>query len=280
MNSNDKAILFTISSPLTEEQEWALLSVPELVLSEADSQVKVFCAAQSEASLVAVAQEFNIQLKRSGELAKRNWIQCCPVERGRVEIGKFKIHLLADEETASSEPSENCIYLRPGAGFGTGTHPATRLALELLQTTTCSPERILDLGCGSGILAFAIGIHSAESVIDAYDIDDASLRNAAINLSLNSHLNISSRVNLRNRLPEVERYDLILANLYLDPLREYAPYLARVSTAQCELVLSGLLNSQWESLKSIYAEDWELLSEQEFSSNEADIWSAGLFRKR
>lgn len=145
------------------------------------------------------------------------------------------------------EPDAICIRLDPGAAFGTGTHPTTRLCLRWLARVR--PQgAVLDYGCGSGILAIAAAKMGAASVTGC-DIDPQALPVAQANAVLND---VEARFVAPHALGP-ERFAVVLANILARPLKVLAPMLlARVARGGM-LVLSGVLERQADDLIAAYA---------------------------
>ena len=167
------------------------------------------------------------------------------------------------------EPPEQArivIRLDPGLAFGTGTHPTTRMCLRWIaqragphrSSTGSDLGRVLDYGCGSGILAIGAAKHGAAD-IDAVDIDPAAVESTGLNAQAN-------QVRLQAGLPDVVSgvYQTVLANILASPLKVLAPLLwSRVAPAG-SLVLAGILERQADELKAAYAPYCELrVSDQE-----------------
>ena len=143
------------------------------------------------------------------------------------------------------------IRLDPGLAFGTGTHPTTRMCLRWTarQATqgTARWTRVLDYGCGSGILAIGAALHGA-SGIDAVDIDPAAVASTRLNAQANG-------VTLNAALPDAAHgsYALVFANILAQPLKLLAPLLCGHVAAGGALVLAGILERQASELKTAYA---------------------------
>ena len=148
------------------------------------------------------------------------------------------------------------IRLDPGLAFGTGTHPTTRMCLrwiarhggaEVAEPTQNALGRVLDYGCGSGILAIAAAKFGATD-IDAVDIDPGAVQSAAQNAEANGAL-------LRTGLPDQAQgvYDTVLANILATPLRVLAPLLCAHVAPDGHLVLAGILERQRDELQEAYA---------------------------
>jgi ribosomal protein L11 methyltransferase len=143
------------------------------------------------------------------------------------------------------------IRLDPGLAFGTGTHPTTRMCLRWTaqHAAALAPgwTRVLDYGCGSGILAIGAALFGARD-IDAVDIDPAAVQSTIDNAQVNG-------VMLRAGLPELAQgaYPLVYANILATPLKLLAPLLCAHVAAGGSLVLAGILERQADELKAAYA---------------------------
>ena len=153
------------------------------------------------------------------------------------------------------------IRLDPGLAFGTGTHPTTRMCLRWIAAHAPLGPRVLDYGCGSGILAIGAALHGAQSV-DAVDIDPAAVQATQANAAANG-------VQLRAGLPDAAHglYDTVLANILATPLKVLAPLLCAHVAAGGALVLAGVLERQTEELRAAYA-PWLALQ----ASDHEDGW--------
>ena len=147
------------------------------------------------------------------------------------------------------DPSAVNVVLDPGVAFGTGTHPTTRLCLEWLGDHVAPGDRVLDYGCGSGILAIAamkLGAGTATGV----DIDPQAVLAAARNGERNR---VAARFVAPDALPPGD-FDIVVANILTNPLRALAPLLAaRVRGSGGKLVLSGILERQVADVTASYA---------------------------
>jgi ribosomal protein L11 methyltransferase len=139
------------------------------------------------------------------------------------------------------------IRLDPGMAFGTGTHPTTRMCLRWIARHAQAWPRVLDYGCGSGILAIGACLHGAQDV-DAVDIDPAALAAAAANAAANG-------TTLRCGDPTLAQghYGLVLANILATPLKLLAPLLCGHVAESGALVLAGILERQAAELQTAYA---------------------------
>jgi ribosomal protein L11 methyltransferase len=143
------------------------------------------------------------------------------------------------------------IRLDPGLAFGTGTHPTTGMCLRWTAQQPADRRarwrRVLDYGCGSGILAIGAALHGAID-IDAVDIDPAAVESTRANALANG-------VQLNAGLPTAANgvYTLVFANILATPLKLLAPLLCAHVEAGGDLVLAGILERQADELKLAYA---------------------------
>jgi len=142
------------------------------------------------------------------------------------------------------------IRLDPGLAFGTGTHPTTRMCLRWIAAQAlreAAPRRVLDYGCGSGILAIAAALHGAQAV-DAVDIDPSAVQATRLNAAANA-------VEVETGLPERAsgEYKWVLANILATPLELLAPLLSAHVEPGGHLLLAGLLTRQAERMVQVYS---------------------------
>ena len=150
------------------------------------------------------------------------------------------------------EPEAVNVMLDPGLAFGSGTHPTTALCLEWLDACDIEDKRVIDYGCGSGILAIAALLLGAREAIGV-DNDPQAL----IATRNNRDMNGIAEDKLKVYLPGVdhEPADIVLANILSGPLEELTPVLAGLTRPGGKIVLSGVLSEQTESLIRSY-EPW------------------------
>lgn len=141
------------------------------------------------------------------------------------------------------------IRLDPGLAFGTGTHPTTRMCLRWIAAHLCrdARARVLDYGCGSGILAIAAALHGAAAV-HAVDIDPDAVRATVDNARANAVV-----VTAGGAGSTTGPYDIVLANILATPLKLLAPLLTREVAVGGHLVLAGLLLEQAKDIAATYA---------------------------
>jgi ribosomal protein L11 methyltransferase len=154
------------------------------------------------------------------------------------------------------------VVIEPAQGFGTGAHPTTRLVLALLQQQPRAS--VLDLGCGSGVLAIAAA-KLGFGPVTAIDNDPVAIESTLDNLRRNDVDTLVKARVLDVLTDEIPRADVILANVLLEPLVRIAP---RMTAPR--LVLSGLLRSQVDECAAAYEAVGYVLRER----RDRDGWAA------
>nr|WP_297352510.1 50S ribosomal protein L11 methyltransferase [uncultured Caldimonas sp.] len=208
-------------------------------------------AEATEAATLLLAQPWagDVHVVALQPVPEQDWVRLTQSQFSPVEItSEFWIVPTWHEPPAQAR---QMIRLDPGLAFGTGTHPTTRMCLRWIAQAAAQHRaawtRVLDYGCGSGILAIGAALHGA-SAIDAVDIDPAAVDSTRANAAANS-------VTLNAGLPELAqgRYPLVLANILATPLKLLAPLLCGHVAPGGHLVLAGILERQAEELKAAYA---------------------------
>jgi ribosomal protein L11 methyltransferase len=141
------------------------------------------------------------------------------------------------------------LHLDPGLAFGTGTHPTTALCLRWIDNYEFSGLKVVDYGCGSGVLGIASAIKGAHRVV-CVDNDPQALEATAANAARNGVL---ERIVCQK--PEAyreRRADIVLANILARPLINLAPVLQSSVRAGGQIVLSGILEEQAQEVAQVY----------------------------
>ncbi len=136
------------------------------------------------------------------------------------------------------------IELPAAMAFGTGEHPTTAMCLrQLMQRAGNRSIRILDAGTGSGILALAAALNGHQ--VTGIDFDPESIREARKNQQRNPHVPpVEWKLGKVESIPLRSRYDLVVANLFLNILSDSVPRFSRMLPAQGTLILSGIMRQQ------------------------------------
>jgi ribosomal protein L11 methyltransferase len=211
-------------------------------------------AAATEAQALLQAQDFfeGCSAVAVAPVPEQDWVRLTQSQFAPVEITpEFWIVPTWHEPPAQAR---QVIRLDPGLAFGTGTHPTTRMCLRwtaggLPQQGGQAPAlgRVLDYGCGSGILAIGAAKFGATE-LDAVDIDPAAVQSTLANAQANG-------VQVRAGLPDLATgaYQTVLANILATPLKVLAPLLCAHVAPGGVLVLAGILERQAGELQQAYA---------------------------
>lgn len=208
-------------------------------------------ALATDASGLLLAQDFfaNCQVLGLDAVPDQDWVRLTQSQFAPVEITpEFWIVPTWHEPPAQAS---RVIRLDPGLAFGTGTHPTTRMCLRWIASHDVKP-RVLDYGCGSGILAIGAAKFGATDVV-AVDIDEAAVQSTELNAAAND---VQVQAGLPDRASGT--YDIVLANILATPLRVLAPLLCSHVVKGGSLVLAGILARQADELKAAYAPHCQL----------------------
>lgn len=222
---------------------WEHSRVVALTPADADHAALVIEAAAS-AGLGDAAPNYTLR-----EVAEQDWVRLTQSQFEPIHIGT-NIWVVPSWHDAP-DPSALVLELDPGLAFGTGSHPTTRLCMEWLEAHPPVGLRVLDYGCGSGILAMVAKKLGAREVI-GIDIDPQAIEAARENTARND-------CEVAYYVPDdfaasghEHAFDVVVANILANPLKLMAPMLAGRVRPGGQLVLSGVLAAQVEDVTAIY----------------------------
>jgi len=225
------------------EPEGARVRVTALARGSADPRALIE-AASGIARLAAPV--FRVAALEDEDWVRRSQSQFGPI---RVSEGLW----IVPSWHEPPDPAAIAVRLDPGLAFGTGSHASTRLILQRLAGCLRKGDRVLDYGCGSGILAI-VAAKLGAGEIAAVDIDPQALETASVNASANG-------VSLCAVLPEqlaAGTYDVVLANILAGPLIALEAPLAARTRAGGRILLSGILHAQAADVAAAYARDFSI----------------------
>ena len=194
------------------------------------------------------------------ELRERSIQSSAPCEIGqRIWVGPHDVE----------PPSERDVVIRlaPGLAFGTGRHPTTAMCLAGLETHMPADARIVDFGCGSGILAIG-ALKLGARYAWAIDIDPQALHSTELNAQANG---VSDAVHVGDTHVGIDGpVDIVAANILAQPLMQLAPTIAALVRTGGIILLSGILRTQTREVRERYApwfdvqadeccDDWAML---------------------
>lgn len=179
----------------------------------------------------------------------RDWVRATQAQFDPIPIGSRLIIVPSwhREAVEASGDGRIPLIIDPGLAFGTGGHPTTRLCLEWLDQADLAGRRVIDYGCGSGILAIAAARLGAASVL-AIDIDPQALASTRENATENG---VSVDVEASGRARPAPT-DIVLANILSNPLKLLAPMLSALVAPGGWLVLAGVLDRQANDVMACY----------------------------
>lgn len=227
---------------------WRRSHVVALFADEAQAQA-------AATQLLAVGMHPGLRVQALRAVADQDWVRLTQSQFEPVPITDDFWIVPSWHEVPPA--ATRVMRLDPGLAFGTGTHPTTRMCLRWIarHAAAMAPQwrRVLDYGCGSGVLAIAAALHGARGV-EAVDTDEAAVQASNANA-------IANAVALRCGAPDLAQgdYPLVLANILATPLKLLAPLLCQRVAPDGHLVLAGILARQADELAAAYA-PWLALS--------------------
>ncbi|MBA3590570.1 50S ribosomal protein L11 methyltransferase [Methylibium sp.] len=210
-------------------------------------------SAATTAAALLLSQEWagGVQVQAIRPVAEQDWVRLTQAQFAPVEITPD--FWIVPSWHAAPAAATKVLRLDPGLAFGTGTHPTTRMCLRWIaeHADALHGSRVLDYGCGSGILAIGAALFGA-GAIDAVDIDPAAVQSTRDNAQANGVPCINAGP------PELAgaacgAYPLVLANILATPLKLLAPLLSAHVAPGGRLVLAGILERQAQELQKAYA---------------------------
>ncbi|HET9843259.1 MAG TPA: 50S ribosomal protein L11 methyltransferase [Gammaproteobacteria bacterium] len=207
--------------------------------------------------LDSVAAIFPTASAKVRNVRDQNWVAICQAHFPATRFGNLWI--CPSWANKPTDPSSLCLNLDPGMAFGTGSHATTALCLQWISQTHFQTKKVLDYGCGSGILALACALSGALRVWGV-DYDAQALASSKTNQA-------------NNKIPETQlsfhepedttvqsiQVDILIANILVTPLVELKPTFSRLLKPYGTLVLSGILANQQEIIESAYSDAFDFI---------------------
>tara|TARA_B100000965_G_scaffold12273_1_gene9333 strand:+ start:3091 stop:3993 length:903 start_codon:yes stop_codon:yes gene_type:complete len=189
------------------------------------------------------------------EAISEDWLNKWKEFWGPEPIGKNFLVLPSWIHLPKEFANKKVIKIDPGAAFGTGSHPSTSLCLKEMEDMKIQNKKVLDIGCGSGILTIAAKLLGANN-LHALDNDYLAINSTEENLKLNFckiadfHLYESSFQEFKTN-KSIKDFDLIVCNILADVIISIIPNIARILNFDGKLILSGILSSQQREIIKI-----------------------------
>ena len=225
------------AEPGSDPALWPLSRVAALFGPQADVHAALRAAARALALPLPAAEMLPVP--------EQDWVRATQAQFAPIRI-EDDLWIVPSWHQAPADAV--VLRLDPGVAFGTGSHPTTRLCLQWLRATLRAGERVLDYGCGSGILAIGAALLGAGEV-HGTDIDPQAITASRDNALRNG---VSARFELPGTLPE-RPVDVVVANILANPLVLLAPVLARATAPGGRIALSGILSPQADDVREAYA---------------------------
>lgn len=264
------------ADPLLEGATYSILEEDE---DKGVWRIDAFPTTDEEAEGIAASLRAHDGLNVVVEkLADADWLAMSLSGLPPVEAGRFFVYGAHDQGKVPADVV--AIKIDAGAAFGTGHHGTTVGCLEALETvltTSGAPNKVLDVGTGTGVLGIAANLTGTPVVVGT-DIDAPSVRIAGENAEINgAKAEFVEDGDLSH--PAVTGpapYDLVFANILARPLIELAPAITRLMTADGRAILSGLLRTQEAEVLEAYS----ALGFEVEQTIHHDAWSALLLRRK
>ena len=201
----------------------------------------LFIAEESDRLVAVLSESLGIAptLIEARKVEDRIWEREWLKDFHAMRFGR-RLWICPHHETVS-DPEAVVVKMDPGLAFGTGTHPTTALCLEWLDRNVLARTRVIDYGCGSGVLAVAsVKLGAAEA--HCFDIDPQALIATRDNAEANA---VADRVILHSSTESLPNgVDILLSNILSGPLCELAPRFAGLVRPGGDLVLAGLMEAE------------------------------------
>jgi ribosomal protein L11 methyltransferase len=184
----------------------------------------------------------------------RDWARVWLADWKSMRFGR-RLWVCPTAADAPDDPNAVVVRLDPGLAFGTGTHPTTALCLQILESLPLTGRRVVDYGCGSGILGIAALKMGAAHVV-AVDLDPQALIATRENAIRNG---VSSAIEVEGVPVRLLPASCVVANILAGPLIELAPTLTAACEPGGDLLLSGLLKTQAYAVKGAYTSGFDMV---------------------
>jgi ribosomal protein L11 methyltransferase len=218
-----------------------------------------FLEAPDQVMLEVLAVAFGAKPFALSELPEVDWVAHVRRELSPVEAGRFFVFGSHDADKVPTDAGRVPLQIEATVAFGTGHHGTTLgclLAFDRMLTAGFRPERVVDIGCGTAVLAMAAAATLPDAKIIASDIDRVAVDVAEVNVAINGlegRIECLEAAGLQHRrIQAAGPYDLIFANILKGPLIELAPGIGASLATGGRAILSGLLAVQAEAVTAAY----------------------------
>lgn len=231
------------------------------------ASVSVYLAGKGHADVVSELRSRLAELQIDAKIEvngvnEEDWANSWKEYYKPIKIGE-KIVIVPAWERYDAEKNEIIVKMDPGMAFGTGNHETTRLVIRLLEKYISSGERVLDVGCGSGILAICASKLGAK-MCRAYDIDPVAVKVARENIKDSGLSNVSCDVSdlLRGVDKNDGGYDVICANIVADIIIRMTPDIDKYMNDGAVILASGIIDERAEDVIASFEEHGFYIAEK------------------
>jgi ribosomal protein L11 methyltransferase len=221
-------------------ERWPIARITALFAQDVDGEAALADAAARAQVPCPASERYAV--------AEQDWVRATQAQFKPIRINERL--WIVPSWCAAPDPAAINLTLDPGLAFGTGSHPTTRLCLAWLEQMIAQNDRVLDYGCGSGILSIAAAKLGA-GLVHGIDIDPQAIVASRANGERN-------RVDASFARPDAglvtagSSYDVVVANILANPLIVLAPLLAAHTRIGGRIVLSGVLDAQAAAVLDAY----------------------------
>ena len=182
-----------------------------------------------------------------------------------IEIGE-RLAVVPSWENYDNKDLRTVLSIDPGAAFGTGTHATTSLCLEMLQSKITNDVKMLDIGCGSGILALSSVLLGAESAVGV-DIDAQSVKTAKENAKINQISDKTQFIvgDLADKISG--KFDIICANIVADVIIRLLPDVSQFMCENATLIISGIIDIRKDDVLKAVSDNGFVVTEERYKDN-------------
>ena len=275
-----KAAAFDVSDQLGFESDMEALAVSLFEDGPDTMHVQALFETEAQAEACLGGLKFPDDMECFiTQLPNEDWVSKSQAGLPPVKAGRFWLYGTHDEDNIPSDIPFP-IEINAGLAFGTGHHGTTKgclLIFDGLLGNGFNPERVLDLGCGAGVLAIAAAKALRRDIL-ATDIDqdavDVTLQNAAVN-NVSQHIKSYQADGFDSPHLKGQKFDLIFANILAGPLMGLAPDIEAALVPGGKVILSGILDEQYKTVMDVFTEKGLKVSPQPSLSG----WTSLLGRK-
>ena len=245
---------------------WDYVDESLMALKDGETNVKIYLphTVQGMETLQEIRRELSVlkEMDREGafgrleitleNLNEEDWATAWKKYYHPLRIGK-KLLVCPSWESCESQPGDVVLTLDPGMAFGTGTHQTTSLCMELLEQYAAPGKSMLDIGCGSGILAITAALLGCEN-IQGVDIDETAVKVAKENAAMNhvAEKIVFHQGDLAEKISG--QYDIICANIVADVIIRLLPDVHKFLAPGGLFLCSGIIDDRKEDVLSALAE--------------------------